>query len=59
MNKEYTIFSKWLAYELRVQGFRMIRTDVNKNYPQYDVWVFENSTDLQLAIRCLTTNRQK
>lgn len=58
MTKEFTIFSRWLAYELRKQGFRIIRTDINKNYPQYNVWVFEDSEDLQIAIRQLTTNRQ-
>jgi hypothetical protein len=29
MTKEYTIYTKWLAYELRKQGFRIIRTDIN------------------------------
>jgi hypothetical protein len=33
MVKEQIIFSKWLAYELRKQGFKLIRTDVNRNYP--------------------------
>lgn len=51
MSKEYTIYSKWLAYELRKQGFRLIRTDINPNFPQYICWVFEDSEDLQIAIR--------
>ena len=59
MNKEYTIYSKWLAYELRKQGFRLIRTDINPNFPQFDCWVFENNTDLQIAITCLTEARRK
>lgn len=59
MNKEYTIYSKWLAYELRKQGFRVIRTEVNPNFPQFDCWVFENNTDLQIAITCLTEARRK
>lgn len=58
MVKEQIIFSKWLAYELRKQGFKLIRTDVNRNYPQFDVWVFENSTDLQCAIAYLTKNKK-
>ena len=60
MTKEYTIYSKWLAYALRKQGFRMIKTDINKNFPQFICWVFEDSEDLQIAIRYLTTaNKNK
>lgn len=54
MSKEYTIYAKWLALELRKQGFRIIRTEINENYPQYDTYIFENSTDLQIAISYLT-----
>lgn len=59
MSKEYTIYSKWLAYALRKQGFRIIRTEINPNFPQFDCWVFENSVDLQLAIVCLTKDRKQ
>lgn len=57
-NNEFTIYSKWLAYELRKQGFRLIRTDINKNFPQYICWVFEDCADLQIAIRYLTEKRK-
>lgn len=59
MTKEYTIFSKWLAYELRKQGFRIIRTEINRNHPNLDCWVFENNVDLQIAISCITDKRKK
>ena len=52
--KEYTIYSKWLAYELRKQGFRIIRTEVNKNFPQFDTYVFADSEQLQNTITKLT-----
>ena len=58
MTNEYTIYSKWLAYELRKQGFRLIKTDINQNFPQYICWVFEDSADLQIAIRYLTEKRK-
>lgn len=58
MSNEFTIYSKWLAYELRKQGFRLIKTDINKNFPQFYCWVFENSEDLQIAIRYLTEKRK-
>ena len=58
MTKEYTVFSKWLAYALRKQGFRIIKTDINPNFPQFICWVFEDSVDLQIAIRYLTEQRK-
>lgn len=59
MTKEFTIYTKWLAYELRKQGFRIIRTEINPNHPEYDVWVFENNLDLQIAISCLTNSKKR
>ena len=50
----YTIYSKWLAYDLRKKGFKLIKTDINKNHPQYITWVFEDSEGLQNAITQLT-----
>lgn len=58
-NKEYTIYSNWLALALRKQGFKMIRADINPNHPQYECWVFENNTDLQIAISYLTESKKK
>ena len=57
MTNEYTIYAKWLAIKLREEGFRIIRTEVNQKHPQYDCWVFEDSTDLQIAISYLTKNK--
>lgn len=59
MNKEYTIYSKWLAYGLRKQGFKLLRTEINPNHPQFECWVFENNIDLQIAITCITEARKK
>ena len=58
MAKEQIVYTKWLAYELRKQGFRIIRTEINPNFPQFICWVFENCEDLQIAIRYLTAKRK-
>lgn len=58
MTNDFVIYSKWLAYELRKQGFRLIKTDINRNFPQFICWVFENSEELQKAIRTLTEQRK-
>ncbi|MBR4407266.1 MAG: hypothetical protein IKT27_03035 [Clostridia bacterium] len=57
MNKEFTIYTRWLALALRQQGFRIIRTEVNEFHPQFDTYVFENCEDLQIAISQLTKRK--
>lgn len=59
MKKEYTIYSMWLAYELRRQDFKLLRVEINPHHPQYECWVFENSAELQYAIRYLAEERKK
>ena len=51
MDKEFTIYSKRLALELRLKGFKILRTGVNPNYPQFDTYIFEDSHELQMAIK--------
>lgn len=55
---EKIIYSKWLAYELRKLGFKIIRTDINPNFPQYDIYIFENTPRLLQEMSRLTTERR-
>lgn len=55
---EKIIYSKWLAYELRKLGFKIIRTDINPNFPQYDIYVFEDSPGLLQEMSRLTAERR-
>ena len=52
--EEKVIYAKWLAYKLRKQGFKLIRTDINENFPQYNTYVFEFTPELDKAIAALT-----
>ena len=52
--REYTIYTKKLAYKLRESGFKLLRTGINKNFPQYDTYIFEDTEQLQKAITELT-----
>lgn len=54
----YKIYSRWLAVELRKQGFKILATDINEYHPQYIVWIFENSPTLQSAITALTQQKR-
>lgn len=44
------IFTRKLAIYLREKGFRILKTEVNFKYPQYDVFVFEDTPELLDAI---------
>ena len=45
------IFSKKLALELRKRGYKIVGTEPNYKYPQFDVYHFINSEELSKAIR--------
>lgn len=58
MTKEYIIYAKWMAYELRKKGFKILRTEPNPVKPEFDCWVFENSDELQAEITLVSQSRK-
>ena len=55
----YRIYTRWLAYDLRKMGFKIVDTDINEYHPEFTVWIFENSKELQSAIPNLTKSHKK
>ena len=53
-NKIYKIYTKKIAYELRKMGFKFIGTDINENFPQFLVYLFEDTPELHAALMKLT-----
>lgn len=51
MSKEYVIYTKRVALALREQGFKLIRTGINPNYPQYITYIFEDSEAFQQELK--------
>lgn len=49
-NKTYRIYTRWLAYALRKRNFKIIGTDINNYHPEFTVWIFQDSKELQAAI---------
>ena len=43
---DYCVFSKSLAYHLRLQGFRIKKVAPNRRKPENDVYYFENTKEL-------------
>jgi hypothetical protein len=54
--KEKIIYSKWVAYELRKQGFEILRVEVNPHKPQFDCYVFEATDSMIAAFTKITSN---
>lgn len=52
---EKIIYTKKLALELRKAGFKLLRTGINENFPQYDTYIFEDSEELRQAISKINT----
>lgn len=45
--KLFRIYTRRIALELRKRGFRIVRTEINENFPQYNVYLFEDSEELR------------
>lgn len=43
----YKIYTKKIALQLRKKGFPIIRTEINENFPQFDVYIFPDSEKLR------------
>ena len=50
MTNERIIYSKKLALVLRQQGFKLLRTGINENHPQFITYIFKDDEKLQAAI---------
>ena len=58
MPNTYTIYTKWVAFELCKLGFRIISVGTNDNHPNYETYVFEDTPELQSAITSITSTRK-
>jgi len=58
--KTYTIFTKKMAIELRKLGYKIIRTEPNRDKPELDVYVFSvYGNFVQDLNRLLEENKSK
>lgn len=56
-NETKRIYTKSVALELRKKGFKIIRTEPNENYPQFDVYIFEASDGFAETLTEITKAR--
>ena len=58
--KTKIIYTKWLAEQLEDQGFRIIGSKPNPNYPELYCWIFKDTEALNLTLTSITLrNKQK
>lgn len=50
MTNYKTIYTRRIAYELKKIGFPIVKVEVNPNKPEFDCYVFEESTELIEAL---------
>lgn len=48
--KTKAIRSRKVAFQLRKMGFKIIGTSPNRFKPEFDVYIFENTPELQEAL---------
>jgi hypothetical protein len=53
-SNEKKIFNRRLALELRKKGFSIVKTEPNFYKPEFDVYIFEDSDELQSALTEIT-----
>lgn len=56
-NETKRIYSKSVALELRKRGFKIIGTEPNENYPQFDVYIFQSDKTFENALTEITHSR--
>lgn len=54
----YRVYTRWIAVELRRQGFKIIGTDINEYNPEFKVWIFEDSPEFQLAFKRISQSKR-
>ena len=59
MGNEQKIYSQKLALTLIHEGCKLLGVEPNPNKPEYDVYIFENSSKLQLVMYLYTKLKKK
>lgn len=57
IKNEYIIYTRRIAFELRIRGFDIIKVRPNPNKPEFDCYYFKNSEEFQKALKEISGNR--
>lgn len=56
--REVVIYSQRLAGYLMTQGFKLLRVEPNKEFPSFNVFIFEDNLELRLKMSEYTRDRK-
>lgn len=56
--KEYTIYTKRIAYELRMKGCKLLRTGINEHHPEFITYIFKDDEKFQEALAVCQKRKQ-
>ena len=48
---EKKVYTRRIAYELRLKGFKIIRLEPNPNRPEFNIYVFQSTPELESAFK--------
>lgn len=54
----FKVYTRWIALELRRQGFKIIATDINEYNPEFKVWIFEETPEFIEAFRKVSQSKR-
>ena len=54
----YVIYSRWLAAKLRDAGFPIIKVKANPRKPEFDCYLFENSSEFQEMLTEISKSKE-
>lgn len=58
MENKFRVYTRWIAYELRKQGFKIIGTDINEYHPEFTVWLFQLTPSFLKAFTKLSQSKR-
>ena len=56
--ESFRVYTRWIALELRRQGFKIIGTDINEYNPEFKVWIFEKTPEFQEAFNKVSQSKR-
>ena len=57
-DQSFKVFSKKLAYELRLLGFPCLGTEPSEKFPQFDVYLFPDTPKLREAVESYRAKKE-
>lgn len=52
------VYSKRVAFELRKLGYKIVGTTPNEKFPQFDIFLFKKTGDIECDLGRLTKKQQ-